>query len=381
MAYLRNRAINWLNVHTGIQAVAQGMGGVFVLVFLLREGVSIPVSLCAMALIVSGRFVMRPLVLPVAKRLGLKPVVIGGSLVVGLAYQVLGRVTGANESLVAYCLVLAVGETFYHTGYHAYFTRLGDSEHRGHQTSANFAMAALASTLAPLIGALLLSEAGPRVTFTVVGLVQALSVTPLLALPNVGIPERADGALRAALPGVALFLTDGWVDVTYFFVWRTALYLAVGESLAAYGGAMALAAVAGAAGGLLLGRHIDSGGARRGTFIALGAIAAVVTLRALSLDSPWLAVSANALGSFALILMGPVQMVPVYNLAAVSPCALRFHIAAEGGWDVGCATGCLTAAALIAAGVPLAAVIPLAFVGLAAMALLLRRYYLRLALW
>lgn len=381
MAFLRNRAVNWLNLHVGIQALAQGMGGVFVLVFLLRAGVSVPASLCAMALLFGSRFAIRPLVLPVTRRVGLKPVVIGGGLVVALGYQVLAGVTGANESLLAYCFVSSLGETFYWTAYHAYFSRLGDNEHRGHQISANVAISALAGIVAPLLGAWLLGTFGPRVTFAVVGAVQVASLTPLIVTPNVRIPAQADGALRAALPGVGLFLVDGWFSVTYYFVWQIALYLALGANLAAYGGAMALAALVGAVTGLLLGRHIDAGGGRRATFIALGTIAGVVTLRALSLDTPWLAVSANALGAFAACLLGPVQMVPVYNLAAVSPCALRFHIAAEGGWDVGCATGCLTAAALIASGAPLASVIPLAFVGLLGMLLLLRRYYLRLALW
>ena len=79
MAFLRNRSINWINLHTGIQALAQGMGGLFVLVFLLRAGVSIPASLCAMALIFVGRFGIRPLVIASARRFGLKPLVIAGS--------------------------------------------------------------------------------------------------------------------------------------------------------------------------------------------------------------------------------------------------------------------------------------------------------------
>jgi hypothetical protein len=36
-------------------------------------------------------------------------------------------------------------------------------------------------------------------------------------------------------------------------------------------------------------------------------------------------------------------------MAKRSPCPLRFHIATEGGWDLGCGMGCLLAAALSAA--------------------------------
>jgi hypothetical protein len=380
MAFLRNRAVNWLNLHSGIHALAQGMGGVFVLVFLLRSGVSIAASLCAMALIVAARFAIRPLVPPAATRVGLKPVLIGGCLAGALQYPVLAEVTGPDATLVAFCLVSALGETLYWTSFHAYFTQLGDSEHRGHQVSANVALSALVNVAAPLLGAALLAV-GARTNFGVAGLVQALAAAPLLATPNVAVPPSAPGALRAALPGVGLFMSDGWFAASYLLVWQIALFLSLGESLAAYGGAMALAALVGAVSGLLLGRHIDAGNGRRAVALAFSAVSLTVVVRALSVGTPWLAVFGNALGAFAVCLLGPTQMVPTYNLAKLSPCALRFHVAAEGGWDVGCAAGCLTGAFLVARGATLGAVIPIALLGAAGQVFLLRRYYRRLGLW
>lgn len=68
MAFLRNDAINRVNLHSGIQALAQGAGAIFFLVFLLRAGVSVPVALLAQAAIVTGRFLLRPAMLPIARR-------------------------------------------------------------------------------------------------------------------------------------------------------------------------------------------------------------------------------------------------------------------------------------------------------------------------
>jgi hypothetical protein len=68
MAFLRNDAINRVNLHYGIQVLAQSAGGIFFLVFLLRAGVSIPVALIAQAAILAGRFFLRPAILPLAKR-------------------------------------------------------------------------------------------------------------------------------------------------------------------------------------------------------------------------------------------------------------------------------------------------------------------------
>jgi Major Facilitator Superfamily len=381
MAFLRNRAVNWINLHSGIQALAQGMGGLFVLVFLLREGVSVPAALCAMALIFAARFAIRPAVLAAAPRTGLKPLVIAGNLIIALQYPVLAEVHGVDGALLAFCLVTALGDTLYWPSYHAYFAMLGDSEHRGHQVSAGIALSSLVGIVAPLLGAWALLTVGARSTFAAVGLIQALAAIPLLATPNVEVQRTAPGALRASLSVVGLCIADGWLMVAFSFVWLIGLFFTLGESLSAYGGAMALAALVGAVSGLFLGRHIDAGHGRNGMVIALSAISLTLVVRALSLGTPWLAVGANAFGAFAWCLLGPAQMTPVYNLAKASPCALRFHVAAEGGWDVGSASGCLTAALLAAHGVALAAVIPIGFLGVAGEAFILRRYYVRLGAW
>jgi MFS transporter, DHA1 family, inner membrane transport protein len=66
MAFFRNDAVNRVNLHSGIQALAEGAGGIFFLVYMLKAGVSIPVALTAQAAIFAGRFVMRPAILPLA---------------------------------------------------------------------------------------------------------------------------------------------------------------------------------------------------------------------------------------------------------------------------------------------------------------------------
>ncbi|MEI9932329.1 MAG: hypothetical protein WDM89_17755 [Rhizomicrobium sp.] len=57
------------------------------------------------------------------------------------------------------------------------------------------------------------------------------------------------------------------------------------------------------------------------------------------------------------------------------PCTLRFHVATEGGWDVGCAGGLLIAAALIWRGIPFPVVLLLPLIGLSAAFFQLRGYY------
>ena len=377
MAFFGNNTVNRIYLHYSIHAFAMGAGGIFLLVFLLRAGVSLPHTLLTLAAILAGRFIFRPIVLPLAKRFGLKPMVVFGSIALGAQYPVLAEVDGVGWTLAAFVVVSSLGEVFYWTSYHAYFTAVGDTEHRGHQISAREALASIAGIVAPLAGAWGLVALGPRSTFALVCVIQALSAVPLLRTPNIPVKQIAPGAFRAARLGVMLFFVDGWFAATYLIIWQVALFISLGESFSAYGGAMALAALVGAIAGMFLGRHIDAGHGARAVAIAFAVTMSVVVLRAISLDSPVLAVTANALGALVTCLLVPTQMTPVYNMAKASPCPLRFHIATEGGWDVGCFTASLMAAALVAMNVSLSVVVLLAAPAVIAMALLLRGYYAR----
>jgi hypothetical protein len=51
-----------------------------VLVFLLQAGLSIPAALVAQAAIIAGRFLIRPAVPPIAKRFGIKPILLAGGV-------------------------------------------------------------------------------------------------------------------------------------------------------------------------------------------------------------------------------------------------------------------------------------------------------------
>jgi DHA1 family inner membrane transport protein len=375
MAYLRNDAINRVNLHSGIHALALGAGGIFFLVFLISAGISVPVALLTMAGILAGRLVLRPAVLPLAKRWGVKPLVIVGTLGMALQYPLLAGVQDVGFRLVVLGLTVAVAEIFYWPAYHAYFAALGDAEHRGHQVSAREAAIAVASIVGPLIGTWALVTLGPGPMFAGVGLVQALAAVPLIGAPNVAVKQSASGGFRAARIGALLYGFDAWFAAWFLLVWPAALFLVLDESLAAYGGAMALAALVGAAAGLLLGRAIDAGKGRRAVVIACSFAAIAVLARAASLGSPPMAVIANALGAAVLPLLLPALGTAIYNLTKVSPCPLRFQIVAEAGWDIGAICGLVCAAGLYESGVPFSYAIPLAVPGIAVTAFVLWRYY------
>jgi len=375
MAFFRNDTVNLLNLHYGIHALALSGGGIFFTAYLLRADVPAPAVLVALALILAGRFAIRPLVLAPARRFGLKPLVIAGTVMTGLQYPLLAEVHGVGWELLALCAISSLGDTVYWTCYHAYFASLGDADHRGHQLGAREAIAAVVGIVGPLATGWALTALGPRIAFGATAAVLLLAALPILGTRNVPVADAAPGAFRAAVPGILMFAADGWIVAGVTLVWQIALFLALGESFTAYGGAMALAALAGAASGLLLGRFIDAGHGGRAVWLGAGALAVVIGLRAASCRDPILAVMAHAAGALLPALYAPTLMTAIYNQAKISPCALRFHIATEAGWDAGAASGCLVAAALLGAGAPIWLGIVLSLLGTAAIFVLLQRYY------
>jgi DHA1 family inner membrane transport protein len=375
MAYLKNSTINLLNLHYGIHALALNGAGVFFAVFLLKAGVPVPVVFAAIALALAGRFLLRPVVLVLAPRFGLRVLVAFGTVFSGLQYPVLAEIQGVDLMLLLFCAMSAIGDVFYWTSYHAYFAALGDLEHRGQQIGAREALAAIAAIAGPLVGGWALMELGPRIAFGSAAILQLLAALPFFGTPEVKVAPSAPGVFRAAIQGVLLFAADGWIAAGYVFVWQIALFVVLGENFSTFGGVLTLAGLAGAVGGLVLGRHIDAGHGERAVWLAFASVAGTTLLRAAATENVALAIVANAMGALVGCIYVPTLMTAVYNQAKRSPCVLRFHMATEGGWDIGGATGCLAAALLSASGVPLSVGILLSLAGAVLSLVVLQRYY------
>src|SRR5215510_10487743 len=103
MAYFRNNTVNLLNLHYGLHSFALSGGSAFFGVFLLKAGVRAPIVLTSIAAILLGRFLIRPSVLILAKRFGVKPLLIAGTVATSLQYPLLAEVDGVGASLFVLC--------------------------------------------------------------------------------------------------------------------------------------------------------------------------------------------------------------------------------------------------------------------------------------
>jgi hypothetical protein len=350
MGYFGNRSVNLIYMHAGLQAFASYGGEAFAFIYLLKAGISAPVVLLAIAVMFGSRMFFRMAVLPLVRRVGMRRALVFAILAEAATYPILSQVTGTGPLLVGYLALWAFSSSLYWTTYHSYVAMLGDNHLRGAQTSAVEMIGMVMGIVAPAVTGLLLTMFSPIVAFGVVGLAMAASTLPVLAGPDPAVADVAEMQEETKRAARAILFADGLRTGCFHFAWLIALFLTLGSSYAAFGGAMALTGLAGALAALFLGRAIDLGkglGAVRIGFAVLG-VAAVA--RVVGWPVPVWALAANVAAAVAWPLYATAFNARVYNLARQSPCALRFHIVAEGGWDMGTCLSCLAAAGLLWAG-------------------------------
>lgn len=350
MPYFSSRAFNLVYIHAALQAFASYGGEAFAFVYLLSAGIPAPVVLLAIAAMFGSRMLFRRLVLPLVRRVGLRRALVVAILAEAATYPILSQITGTGWLLAGYLALWAFSSSLYWTTYHSYVALMGDNHARGAQTSAVETIGMLMGIGAPLVTGLLLTAFDPLVAFGTVALAMAVSAVPVLAGPELPVADRAEMPEATRREARLILFADGLRSGSFHFTWLIALFLTLGSNFGAFGGAMALSGLVGAVGALFLGRAIDLGrglGAARIGFAALGAAAVA---RMFGWPFAGLAVGANVAAALAWPLYATAFNARVYTLARQSTCPLRFHIVAEGGWDLGTALSCLAAAALLQAG-------------------------------
>jgi predicted MFS family arabinose efflux permease len=376
--FLSDSAINRLVAHTMLHQLAWGLSGVFISVFLLRSGVPAAGIFLAIAAIFALRFVSRGLVLLVIPAIGPRRTLILGTLLFALQYPTLALVHGVGPALLLFCAVTALGDVFYWTCYHAFYATAGDAERLGSQVGQRSLLGTAAGSIGPALGGIMLTAFGPWAAFGMAAAIEVAAILPLLKVTAPRFERIAPrGAYAAARRGILLFCTDGWIVCCSSFAWDMVAFHTLGARFDAFGGMLAAAAIAGAFGGAIFGRVIDTRHARRTGWFSIAVCAFCLVMKSVSGFNPVLVVGAATIAN----LLGGIYvtslMAAVYNQAKAAPCPLRFQLAAEGGWDVGAASGCLVAAAACMLGVPLQAVILLALPGVAMQGYLLSGIYAR----
>lgn len=366
-----------VTIHSALQAFAENTGGLFMTAFLVKQGVSQPLALAAFAALVMTRYAMRPVILPLAIGLGLRAVVLIGIAIRSLGYILLGFVTRADGWMLGYVLAMGLGSVLYWTAWHAYNAAIADHATRGQQVSLQQAASAGVAIVAPVLGGLIHDRMGAVAGFALIAAIQLAAAWPLRLAPDVRVAAatKVDRAvIRFAQP---LYCAEGLHSGAVNVVWNLALFVSLGERFGAFGGTMALSGACAAGASLLIGRRIDAGQGRAMVPLAYGCAGVAVVIKAIAWRHPIAAIAATALGALVSPITQVALLAPLYVMARRSACPLRFAMATEAGWDLGCALACMLAAGVLALGASYAWPILSGLVGVATVTLMLARWYAR----
>jgi MFS transporter, DHA1 family, inner membrane transport protein len=347
VATFKNKSFNLIYFHAALQSLVMHGGEGFAFVYLLKAGISTEVVLLCIAVMFASRLLFRMGVLPLALRFGLRKTLIAAVLVEGATYLLLPMVNDVGPLLYLYLGLWAASSSFYWTTYHTYVAQVGNNEARGAQVSAMEAFGMVAGVGAPLIMGFLLTWFNPWVGFGFIALAMCLAALPFYFGPDVDVVREAALPSATKLLARLLMFTDGIRSAATHFVWLIVLFLTLGSSYVSFGSALALSGLTGAFMGLFVGKWFDLGKSFHAARLGYGAMIISSVVKCFGFHIPWSAVTANALYAVAWPSYATALNSQVYNLARQSPCPLRFHIVAEGGWDLGMAVGCGLAALMI----------------------------------
>ena len=375
MRFFNNSSINRIYLHSALRGFSEYSGGAFVFVFLVKAGIALPFVFLSIAAIVLLRLLFRLMVMPFARRFGIRSTLIMGIAIGALAFIPIGFVHDLGPMLALFVLLLAMGDAFYWCCYHATSAKLGDAEARGAQVSVVQMIYAITNIAGPLWGGFLQITAGPVLAFGLAGMIRIFSAWPLLATPDIKIDTSAKIDSKSKRFAAQIYFFDGFGNSCAGFAFTLALFITLGESFQAFGSALAGAAMLGAVMGLGIGRLFDLGHHKWSTRIGMCAVALFMIVAAFGYGHAVTAVAALALGAIAAPLYASAYNARVYNLSKASGDALRFQIWGEGGWDMGCALGSCLAALLIFQGFSFAWPIAIGLVGTAGVWFTLHQSY------
>jgi MFS transporter, DHA1 family, inner membrane transport protein len=347
MGMFKNKSFNLVYIHAALQALVMSGGEGFAFVYLLKAGISTSVVLVCIAAMFASRLLFRMAVVPVVLRFGLRNTLIVSVIIEGASYLILPMVSGVGALLYLYLALWAASSSFYWTTYHTYVAQLGNNESRGAQVSAMEFFGMIAGIAGPLLMAFLLTWFNPWVGFGLIAFAMMMAAVPFMFGPDFDVAKTAVLPKTTTSPARLLMITDGIRSAATHFVWLIALFITLSSSYAAFGGALALAGLTGAVMGLFVGKWIDIGKGAHAARVGYGAMVLSSVVKCFGFHIPWVAVSANALYSAAWPSYATSLNAQVYNQARRSNCPLRFHVVAEGGWDIGMTIGCGLAAVMV----------------------------------
>jgi len=343
MAFLKNKDINLLNIHTGLNRFSTTIVLMFGALYFLEQGLSYQTIFLVWIIIFLIRLFFRPISLKLSQKIGLKRAVIFGVFFYSGVFPILTQINGMNLWLYIFIVYWAFADIFYWLPYHSYYAAMGESENRGKHIGIREAFTMTLGAIAPLTGGLLIDNFGFWALYAMSMIIILMGSIPLFFLPCIDPGEKM--TYKKALKeldkrGFWLLLGEGTLYYSHVFIWTIVLYTLV-NNFTTFGWLLSFEIFLNAILFLFLGHYIDKGKGEKITLIATILIAIVITGRALFAYSIPSILVFEVLFALSLCFYSSSLAAGFYNLSKKSHNTLWFHFFGEIGWDIGAITALL----------------------------------------
>ena len=363
---VKNKTINYINIHFGLQRFAETIALTFGPIYLYKIGISIPWIFLIWAAMFGTRFFIRPFMLQLLPKIGLKKSIIIGSIIYAITYPSFLLINGLNFALLLPILLVAIVDVSYWLPYHTYFGIMGDSEDRGKQHGVRNALIQIGNILAPLLGGSLMYYYGFIGNSLIAFLFFIICLIPLFFIEEV-FPKKAfsfkEGLAKTGKRGFVIYGLEGFTTATFHFTWVLVLYFLMGENTLSTGGVIALTTVIHIIVSYFIGHNLDlqheandaitektkKRMLQHTPFYLIGGIMSFIGIIGKTFFT-WTLPSILLVEVFVMLsqaLLSPYINVIVYNEQKESEQPLWYQYLAETGWDVGSVFGYTAIAALV----------------------------------
>lgn len=183
---------------TAMRSLAVSMVGVFEPIYLYTLGYSLPDILLFYIAVYAGFFIVLPLGGRICRRHGYEHTMLFSAPFLIVFYLSLFAIPYHPVFLAVAVIATITHRVLYWPGYHANFATWMNGKEAGKEVSNRFAVTALASAFAPVIGGAVIVAFGFGALFIVVSMLIMLSNVPLLRTPEMFMPQKFSyaGAVR-----------------------------------------------------------------------------------------------------------------------------------------------------------------------------------------
>lgn len=364
MGYLSNRTINHLNIQASLLGLMEQAFGIFVPIYLYKNGFSLPEVFLLFALFNTARIPLRLLSFPIVRLVGLKYALMIGTVGYCLTFPLLSMVKAYDLWMLLYLLIFGTFNALHWHCFHTFYSMAGEQEHRGKQISVAAGLGTAVSALAPLLGALFIESSSFEKFFFLPLPLMVMMLMVLNRCQNISVTKSGwhEGKKLMFNLGARIHVAEASAVYPMHIGWIFAVYFMAGE-MTTLGSLITFGIIVQIIYQLWIGKVLDSG---RGNIIAhiAGALRLMQVLAKafvpLTIPRVMAIEALNGATSAHHSLSQPTAM---YNAGKDAADTFWYWLFAETAFDIGTIFGAGSVALLLWSGVPLQQTILLALPG------------------